>query len=131
VIFRNGGSADRSPEWVSKTAKHHGPAGAPGKPIHEALVRHEHVVSVFFDLVKACDITWRDSMLRNFSKAGLTGQYPVFIANFLRNRQFRGRVGTCLSSSFHQVVGVPSGSILLVTLFILRINSIIKSSLSM
>jgi ribonuclease HI len=94
--------------------------------IREAFVRREHVVSVFFDLEKAYDTTWKYGILRDLHEAGLRGRLPEFISNFLANRLFRVRVGSCLSDAYNQEMGVPQGSILSVTLFILKINSIIK-----
>jgi hypothetical protein len=94
--------------------------------IREAFVCRQHVVSVFFDLEKAYDTTWKYGILRDLSEAGLRGRLPRFIADFLANRQFRVRVGTCLSDAYSQEMGVPQGSILSVSLFILKINSIVK-----
>ena len=54
----------------------------------------------------------------------LRGCLPLFILNFLSERKFRVRVGTSLSAFFDQVMGVPHGSILIVTLFIVKINII-------
>jgi hypothetical protein len=51
---------------------------------------------------------------------------PEFIGKFLACRPFHVRVGFCLSEAFEQEMGVPQGSILSVTLFIMKINSIIK-----
>ena len=51
---------------------------------------------------------------------------PEFIGKFLADRSFHVCVGSCLSDAFKQEMGVPQGSILSVTLFILKINSIIK-----
>ncbi|MBJ3201406.1 hypothetical protein JGB54_23300, partial [Salmonella enterica subsp. enterica serovar Agona] len=51
---------------------------------------------------------------------------PLFIAGFLQNRLFRVRVGSTLSSHFSLEEGVPQGSVLSVTLFILRINDIFR-----
>jgi len=42
-------------------------------------------------------------------------------------RQFLVRLGTCLSGFFDQKMGVPQGSVLSVTLFALKINSIVKA----
>jgi len=94
--------------------------------VREGFVRREHVVSVFFDLEKAYDTTWKYGILRDLHKCGLRGRLPQLIGNFLANRYFRVRVGSCLSNSFNQEMGVPQGSILSVTLFILKINSIVK-----
>lgn len=93
--------------------------------IREAIVRKEHVVSVFFDLEKAYDTTWKHGILMDLFNAGLRGRLPEFIGNFLTDRVFKVRVGACLSDCFNQEMGVPQGSILSVTLFILKINSII------
>ena len=51
---------------------------------------------------------------------------PVFISKFLENRNFRVRLGSTLSDPFEQEMGVPQGSILSVTLFSLKINSLAK-----
>ena len=94
--------------------------------IREAFVRREHVVSVFFDLEKAYDTTWKYGILRDLHEAGLRGRLPDFISKFLNERSFRVRVGSCFSDLYDQEMGVPQGAILSVTLFILKINSIIK-----
>ena len=94
--------------------------------MREAFVRREHVVSVFFDLEKAYDTTWKHGILRDLHGAGLRGRLPDFIGNFLKDRRFRVRVGSCLSDLYNQEMGVPQGAILSVTLFILKINSIIN-----
>ena len=95
--------------------------------IREAFVRKEHVVAVFFDLEKAYDTTWKYGISKDLFNAGLRGRLPDFISNFLTDRNFRVRVGTCLSDSYEQEMGVPQGSILSVTLFILKINSIVNA----
>ena len=94
--------------------------------IREGLVNREHVVAVFFDLEKAYDTTWKYGILSDLFKAGLRGYLPIFISKFLENRQFRVRVGSTLSDQFFQESGVPQGSILSVTLFNLKINSIVS-----
>ena len=48
----------------------------------------------------------------------------MFIQNFLSNRVFRVPLGSVYSDIHGQEMGVPQGSILSVTLFILKINSI-------
>ena len=49
---------------------------------------------------------------------------PMFIQNFLSNRVFRVCLGSVYSDIHGQEMGVPQGSILSVTLFMLNINSI-------
>ena len=94
--------------------------------IRDGLLRGEHVVSVFFDLEKAYDTTWKYGIMRDLHGTGLRGHLPVFVADFLANRQFRVRLGSTLSDLYSQEMGVPQGSILSVTLFILKINSIVN-----
>ena len=58
---------------------------------------------------------------------GLRGRLPIFIAAFLNERLFRVRVGNTLSDARVQEMGVPQGCILSVTLFSIKINSIVKA----
>ena len=55
---------------------------------------------------------------------GLRGHLPIFIAHFLKDRSFKVRVGSTFSDSHLQEMGIPQGSILSVTLFSVKINSI-------
>jgi len=70
------------------------------------------------------DTTWKYGILCDLHEAGIRGRLPDFISKFLNERCFRVRVGSCLSDLFE--MGVPQGAILSVTLFIMKINSIIK-----
>ena len=71
------------------------------------------MVSVFFDLEKAYDTTWKYGIMRDIHATGLKGRLPLFIADFLANRQFRVRLGSTLSDYYSQEMGMPQGSILL------------------
>ena len=94
--------------------------------IRDAFLNKQEVVSVFFDLEKAYDTTWKYGILQDLHQAGLRGRMPVFISHFLENRNFRVRLGSTLSDPYEQEMGVPQGSILSVTLFSLKINSLAK-----
>ena len=94
--------------------------------IRDAFLNKQEVVSIFFDLEKAYDTTWKYGILKDLHEAGLRGRMPVFISKFLDNRNFRVRIGSTFSDSFEQEMGVPQGSILSVTLFSLKINSLAK-----
>ena len=93
--------------------------------IRDGIIRGHHVVSVFFDLEKAYDTTWKYGIMRDLYNLGLRGRLPIFIQNFLSNRVFRVRLGSTFSELHNQEMGVPQGSILSVTLFLLKINSIV------
>ena len=94
--------------------------------IRDAFLNKQEVVSIFFDLEKAYDTTWKYGILKDLHEAGLRGRMPAFITKFLENRNFRVRLGSTLSDPFEQEMGVPQGSILSVTLFSLKINSLAK-----
>ena len=86
--------------------------------------QHIHVVSVFFDLEKAYDTTWKYGITKDLHGFGLRGRIPNFISNLVKHRSFKVRVGSTFSDSYPQEMGVPQGSILSETLFSVKINSI-------
>jgi retron-type reverse transcriptase len=65
---------------------------------------------------KAYDTTWKYGILR--------GNSPMFVSNFLTERQFKVRLGSAYSNLYDQENGVPQGSILSVTLFSIKIDSL-------
>ena len=95
--------------------------------IRDAFIQKEHVVTIFFDLEKAYDTTWKYGILKDLEELGLKGRMPILIKNFLDNRSFRIRLGDTLSDPKEQEMGVPQGSILSVTLFNIKINNIVKN----
>ena len=94
--------------------------------IRDAFLNKQEVVSIFFYLEKAYDTTWKYGILKDLHEAGLRGRMPIFISKFLDNRNFKVRIGSTFSDPFEQEMGVPQGSILSVTLFSLKINSLDK-----
>ena len=73
---------------------------------------------------KAYDTTWKYGIMKNLHDMDLRGRLLLFIQILLSERKFRIRVGTSLSDFYDQEMGVPQWSILSVTLFIVKINSI-------
>ena len=94
--------------------------------IREAFINKQHLVSVFFDLEKAYDTTWKYGILKDLKGIGLNGRLPTFVSGFLSDRNFNVRVGSTLSDMHLQEQGVPQGSILSVTLFSIKLNNIVK-----
>ena len=45
--------------------------------IRDGLLRGEHVVSIFFDLEKAYDTTWKHGIMRDLHETGLRGRLPL------------------------------------------------------
>ena len=91
-----------------------------------AFATKHHHITVFFDLEKAYDMTWRHGILKTLHECGLRGELPLFIKSFLKNRKFQVKVGNTMSNTEIQEEGVPQGSVLSVTLFALAINGISK-----
>ncbi|GBN15929.1 putative RNA-directed DNA polymerase from transposon X-element [Araneus ventricosus] len=94
--------------------------------IRTTFLKRQDLVAIFFDIEKAYDRTWRYGILQDLFNCNLRGNLPIFFQNFLRLRQFRVKVGFQLSDLFIQEEGVPQDSVLSVTLFSLKINSIFK-----
>ena len=92
--------------------------------IRQAFKNGEQCVSVFFDLEKAYDTTWKYGILRDLHESGIRGHMASFIQGFLDNRKFQVRVGNTYSTMKELEMGVPQGSILSVTLFVLKINKL-------
>ena len=63
-------------------------------------------------------------IVKDIHKTNLRGRLTTFVSNFLKKRQFQVKIGTTLSDIHEQEMGVPQGSILSVTLFILKINQL-------
>lgn len=95
--------------------------------IRDGFARGCHVVSIFFDLEKAYDTTWKHGIMMDLHSLGLRGHLPRFIQGFLTGRSFRVRLGTAVSGPHSQEMGVPQGSVLSVTLFSIKINSIVNA----
>ncbi|OOZ31277.1 hypothetical protein BOW35_12890 [Solemya velum gill symbiont] len=87
--------------------------------VKKAFSRSEHAVTIFFDLEKAYDTTWKYGILKDLHKLGFRGRLPLFILNFLQDRTFQVRIGSTLSDTFQQEMGVPQGSVLSVTLLMI------------
>ena len=92
--------------------------------VKDAIKKGEHTIAVFFDLSKAYDTTWKHGVSTELLNLGLEGNLPKFINNFLSNRTIRVRVGNTLSEESHLHEGVPKGSVLSCTLFMIAMNSI-------
>ena len=89
-----------------------------------AVENKEHSIIVFFDVSKAYDTAWRYGVLRNLHQYGLRGSLPIFIANFLRDRRIVVRVGSKMSSEHPVENGIPQGSVLSCTCFLVAMNHI-------
>lgn len=79
------------------------------------------VLSVFFDLDKAYDSTWRLGILYNLYSLGLMAQLPLFLQNFDK-QPFGSTVAPPYLDTLSLMTGVQQGSVLSVTHFVLDFN---------
>jgi len=82
---------------------------------------------VNLDIAKAYDSTWRHNILVKLNKIISKGNFLNLIINFLESRTFRVKANNCLSDEFIQENGVPQGSALSVSLFLIAINDITEN----
>lgn len=90
----------------------------------QAKGRNEHTVCVLFDLHKAYDTTWRHGILKSIHRMGIRGNMAQYLRQFLSNRSFRVKVQSSYSEYKTQHEGVPQGSVISCTLFLLALNEI-------
>ncbi|KAF0689194.1 Reverse transcriptase domain-containing protein, partial [Aphis craccivora] len=95
--------------------------------IHNSFATNSYLGMISLDVLKAYDTTWKPSIITNLNTVLSYSHMIKFICNFLETRTFQVRVGSTLSKSFSQINGVPQGSTISVTLFLVAINNITKN----
>ena len=78
----------------------------------EATVRttqanSEQIVSIFFDMEKSYDLTWRHGILLDLSKAGIEVRMLNFMQNFPKHRSFKVKDNEILSDAKFHTGGIP------------------------
>ena len=65
-------------------------------------------MSIYFDLEKTYDTTWKYGILKDLFAMGLKGKLPNFISNFLSGREFNVRVKSVYSAIQEQEMKVST-----------------------
>ena len=95
------------------------------REIQNAIALQNQTIAVFFDLEKAYDTTWRGGILMQLVEWDIKGNMFSCIKDFLSGRYLKVRVGSCISSAYPQEEGLPQGSVLSPTLFMVAINGLL------
>ena len=94
--------------------------------VRKGFAGEEMTISIFFDMEKAYDKTWRYGIMRDIDEAGVRGKLWLFINQILHNRMFQIKLEHCYSRRRIQESGVAQGSTISVSLFAIKINSLSK-----
>ena len=92
--------------------------------LRDTFARKQQAVGVFFDLEKAYETTWQHGIVKDMHRIGLKGRLPEFVRQYLKDRRIRVRIGSTLSDEMEPEEGVPTGGVLAVTCFGLKINQL-------
>lgn len=95
--------------------------------ITEAIIRKQHLILIALDIEKAYDMVWKKNVLSSLQKWNITGNMLNFLHNFLLDRKIQVKLGNILSTHLDIENGLPQGSSISVTLFLVTINDIFNS----
>jgi len=89
-----------------------------------AFKRNQHLLLISLDLQNAYDMVWRYRVLSTLIKWDINGHMFKFLTNFLTNCSFRVKIKNTLSDSHYIEKGLPQGSALSVSHFLVAIKDI-------
>ncbi|CAG4952044.1 unnamed protein product [Colias eurytheme] len=92
----------------------------------QAIENYGEALAVSLDISKAFDRVWHASLLNRLPSYGVPPELCAWIADFLSERSIRVVIDGCTSDPFDINAGVPQGSVLSTTLFLLHINDMLR-----
>ena len=92
--------------------------------IIDGFQKGEHTTAVFIDLQQAYDRVWRKGLLLKMQNKGIKGHMYNWIKSFLSDRLIQTQVNNTLSSKAVLEEGLPQGSSLSCTLFLVFLNDV-------
>ena len=92
----------------------------------KAFDHGKEVRAIFFDITKAFDRVWHQSLLYKLQTVGITGSLLLWFTDYLHNRKQRVVLPGGISDWTTISAGVPQGSIIGPLLFFIYINDIVE-----
>ena len=86
--------------------------------------REQQTTAIFIDLQQAYDRIWKTGLLLKMQNMGIKGNLYFWIKSFLTDRLIQTKYNSALSSKAVQEEGLPQGSTLSCTLFLIFLNDI-------
>ena len=94
----------------------------------DGFQKKRHTSAVFIDLQQAYDRVWRKGLILKMTKMGITGNMLKWIQAFLKERTITTEIDVISSSKRTLEEGLPQGSALSCTLFLIFINKLMTCS---
>ena len=86
--------------------------------------KEESTTAIFVDLQEAYDRVWRKGLLYKMQEVGVHGKIYNWIKNFLTDRNIQTKINNATSSKEPLEEGLPQGSSLSCTLFLIFVNDL-------
>ena len=97
--------------------------------IFNSLDKKNKCLTIFLDLAKAFDTVSVPLLLQKLERVGVRGLQHNLFSSYLSNRTQCVKVGSLVSDDLPVAIGVPQGSVLAPTLFLVYVNELCKLQL--